>query len=266
MRLSVSHTTSYYYDSPVDYGLQQVRLTPKESRGQSIADWDMRIEGGRKELEFTDSHANLVTLVSAERGTSRVVITINGVVETSDSTGVVGPHSGAMALWAFRRPTSLTKPGGKLRKLLKKMGQDHESELARAHALSSLILEQLPYEIGQTDAETTVEQALSANGGVCQDHAHIFITAMRELGHPARYVSGYLMMNDRDEQDATHGWAEAYFDDIGWVGFDISNGYSPDERYVRVATGFDYKDASPISGMRYGGREENMIVQLQVQQ
>src|SRR3546814_19864212 len=62
------------------------------------------------------------------------------------------------------------------------------------------------------------------------DHAHIFIAAMRHLGHPARYVSGYLMMNDRTRQDATHGWAEAHFEHIGWIGFDVSNGHSPDRR------------------------------------
>jgi transglutaminase-like putative cysteine protease len=103
-------------------------------------------------------------------------------------------------------------------------------------------------------------------GGVCQDHAHIFITAMRLLGYPSRYVSGYLMMNDREEQDATHAWAEAHLDGIGWVGFDVSNGYSPDDRYIRVATGLDYKDASPMTGMRFGNNTEHLAVQLQVQQ
>ena len=52
----------------------------------------------------------------------------------------------------------------------------------------------------------------------------------------------------------------------GWVGFDASNGHSPDERYIRVATGLDYNEASPVSGMRYGPTGESMIVQLQVQQ
>jgi len=105
--------------------------------------------------------------------------------------------------------------------------------------------------------------------GVCQDHAQIMITAARELGHPARYVSGYLMMTDRIDQDATHAWAEVHMDDIGWVGFDVSNGYSPDERYVRVATGLDYRDAAPISGLRIdnsAGGNETMQVSIQVQQ
>ena len=74
------------------------------------------------------------------------------------------------------------------------------------------------------------------------------------------------MMNDRVEQEASHAWAEAYIDGIGWVGFDVSNGISPDERYIRVATGLDYKEAAPISGMRFGDGGETMVVTLQVQQ
>ena len=73
-------------------------------------------------------------------------------------------------------------------------------------------------------------------------------------------------MNDRDEQDATHAWAEAFVEDLGWVGFDVSNGISPDERYVRLATGADYADAAPISGLRYGDASEALAVSVQVQQ
>ena len=101
---------------------------------------------------------------------------------------------------------------------------------------------------------------------MCQDHAHVFIAAARLMGYPARYVSGYLMMNDRVHQDASHAWAEAYVDMLGWVGFDVSNGISPDPRYVRVATGRDYREAAPISGLRFGAGGEAMSIDIQVQQ
>ena len=87
------------------------------------------------------------------------------------------------------------------------------------------------------------------------------------MGFPARYVSGYLMMNDRIEQEASHAWAEVHVDPLGWVGFDISNGISPDERYVRVATGLDYAEAAPITGIHLGeGGGENLHVAIEVQQ
>tara|TARA_R110002095_G_scaffold44996_1_gene40469 strand:- start:492 stop:716 length:225 start_codon:yes stop_codon:yes gene_type:complete len=74
------------------------------------------------------------------------------------------------------------------------------------------------------------------------------------------------MMDDRVDQDASHAWAEAHIDGLGWVGFDVSNGISPDERYVRVATGLDSRDAAPIIGTRLGSANESMIVSLQIQQ
>jgi hypothetical protein len=46
----------------------------------------------------------------------------------------------------------------------------------------------------------------------------------------------------------------------------VSNGHSPDSRYIRVASGLDYMDAAPVSGMRFGVSVESMAVQLQVQQ
>lgn len=267
MRLSVEHTTHYQYDAPVGYALQQVRLTPKDRPGQqTVQDWTIEVEGGERQLHYTDHHGNGVDLIAVHGGVDELVIRCRGVVELLTFDGVIGPHRGAMPLWTFLRPTPLTRAGRGVRALTASLGRDFASDIERAHALSALIVERLVYRIGATDAETTAEQALGGDGGVCQDHAHIFIAAMRHLGHPARYVSGYLRMDDRTHQDATHAWAEAHFDHIGWIGFDVSNGHSPDQRYIRVATGLDYRDAAPVRGMRYGAAQENLVVQLQVQQ
>jgi transglutaminase-like putative cysteine protease len=267
MRLAVEHITHYQYDAPVGYALQQLRLTPKERAGQQhVHEWTIEIEGGERQLHYTDHHGNDVDLIAVRGGVRELVIRCRGDVELVTFDGVIGPNRGAMPLWSFLRPTPLTRAGRQVRALTAGLGRDFASDIERAHALSALILDRLAYRIGFTDAETSAEQALGSAGGVCQDHAHIFIAAMRHLGHPARYVSGYLMMDDRTHQDATHAWAEAHFDHIGWIGFDISNGQSPDQRYIRVATGLDYRDAAPVRGMRYGAAQENLVVQLQVQQ
>ncbi|WP_368073612.1 transglutaminase family protein [Tateyamaria omphalii] len=170
-----------------------------------------------------------------------------------------------MPLWLFRRSTSLTKVGARVRTLIDAAPREGAA-VDRLHALSSLVLEAVPYSTDQAASDLSAEDVMEAGHGVCQDHAHIFVTAARALGFPARYVSGYLMMNDRVDQDASHAWAEAHIDNLGWVGFDISNGISPDARYVRVATGLDYRDAAPISGLRYGNAAEDMSVSLKVQQ
>ena len=139
-------------------------------------------------------------------------------------------------------------------------------DLNELHALSATILNMAPYQTAKTNVATSAEEALAMQSGVCQDHAQIFIAAARQAGMPARYVSGYLLMDDTTHQDASHAWAEVHVEHLGWVGFDVSNGISPDERYVRLATGRDSKDASPISGLRVGNSVEAMNVSLDILQ
>ena len=266
MRLRIHHQTNYDYDAPVQYALQQLRLRPKPDHGQKILAWNLVIEGGRLELEFEDQHHNHVDLVGIDPGHHQVRIICEGEVETTDNAGVIGLHKGFAPLWLFEQSTPLTKTGPQVRRLVKQLGADFDSDISRLHALARLILDNVAYQADRTHSQTTAEEALAVGHGVCQDHAHIFITAARLLGFPARYVSGYLLMTDRVEQDASHAWAEAYLDEIGWIGFDISNGLSPDERYVRIATGLDDRDAAPIAGLRFGDSSESMLVSVQVEQ
>lgn len=266
MRLNISHVTKYQYDTDVPYALQQLRMTPKSRAGQSVVNWEITVEGGRKELEFDDQHNNRVALVSIEPNRPDISFHCEGVVETTDNSGVIGKHGGFTPVWLFSRPTDLTRPGPLVRDLVKQLGNSTGDGINHLHALSNAIAHCVRYETRMTHAETTAEEALGSGSGVCQDHAHIFVTAARLMGFPARYVSGYLMMDDRVDQDASHAWVEAHIEGIGWIGFDVSNGISPDERYVRVATGLDYKDAAPVSGVRFGDSAESMDVTLQVQQ
>ena len=266
MRLQISHLTRYEYDEPIPYGLQQVRLRPMTRAHQTVLRWTLRIEGGHEEARFNDQHMNVVDLIRIEPDASAISLVCEGEVETSDEAGVVGPHEGAAPLWYFRNGTELTAAGPEIRALAKSFKPSSGEELAGFHDLSRQISQTVTYGGGETHAGSTAEEALEAGQGVCQDHAQILISAARHLGYPARYVSGYLMMNDRVEQDASHAWAEVFLDHIGWVGFDVSNGISPDERYVKIATGLDYVEAAPVSGVTYGGGAESMLVSLQVQQ
>ncbi len=268
MRISIRHSTSYHFDQPVPYALQRLRLMPKHSAGQQVLSWNMRVEGGTCEVEYDDPHLNHVALVRVSEGVEQVHIECTGEVETDpDFHGVVGKHRGFTPLWLFNRPTPLTEVGPEVRALAARARAfETETDISRLHELSRLVLSSVAYEVGATHAATTAEEAARQGQGVCQDHAHIFIAAARLLGYPARYVSGYLFMEGRPEQEAGHGWAEAHVDALGWVGFDISNGISPDERYVRVATGRDYADAAPIRSMSFGARDHSMVVSLTVDQ
>lgn len=266
MRLSISHTTRYVFAEPVMHALQRLRLTPKATQGQEILSWEMEYENARTELVYDDQHFNTVTLVSVEQGAREVVISCKGVVDTQDNAGIIGHHSGHLPLWSFLAQTRLTRPGAKMRALVRDLECAPDGKLDFLHALSCRIRETVEYRAGSTGVTTTAEEAVGVGRGVCQDHAQIFIGAAREMDIPARYVSGYLMMNDRIEQEATHAWAEAHLDEIGWVGFDISNGISPDARYVRVATGSDYRDAAPITGVSFGVASQDLHVDVAVEQ
>jgi hypothetical protein len=237
---------------------------PVNNIQQTVQNWDIEIEGGKKELSFDDHHGNRTFTVGLNPGNSSIIVKASGTVETHDSSGILGFVHGCLPLWHFRQFTKRTKAGKGIRTLSKII--DANDQLSSLHELSREILSIASYQKGQTFVDTIAEDALSLGSGVCQDHSQIFISATRQAGIPARYVSGYLMMNDRIEQEATHAWAEAYIDKLGWVGFDVSNGISPDERYVRIATGLDSKGASPISGIRLGSAVESMIVTLQIQQ
>lgn len=266
MRLSIRHSTSYRFAEPVQHGVQKLRLTPKETQGQKILNWDMEYEGGIEQLSYDDQNFNTVTLLRVDEGVREVVVSCVGTVQTEDNAGVIGKHAGHLPLWAFLGQTKLTKPGPKVRQLVSQVERSEDGMVSTLHNLSSMIREQVTYCTGTTQVTTTAEEAATKGEGVCQDHAHIFIGAARMLDIPARYVSGYLMMDDRIEQEATHAWAEAYVQGLGWVGFDISNGISPDPRYVRVATGRDYRDAAPITGISFGGIEQDLTVTLAVEQ
>lgn len=266
MRLAIRHTTRYRFDQPVHHGLQRLRLTPKATQGQQILEWTMEYQGAREELSYDDQNHNHVTLISVDEGALDVVVTCHGLVQTEDKAGVIGHHAGHLPLWAFLGQTDLTRPGPRLRALLAGLGREPHDTVGTLHALSSAIRDQVEYATGHTEVTTTSEEALTAAKGVCQDHAHIFIAAARYIDVPARYVSGYLLLDDRVDQEAAHAWAEAWVEGLGWVGFDISNGISPDPRYVRVATGRDYRDAAPITGISYGGVAQDLQVELAVEQ
>jgi transglutaminase-like putative cysteine protease len=266
MRLAIRHTTRYTFGDPVAHALQRMRLTPKHTQGQVVLNWSMDFENAKRELEYEDQHHNTATLVSVEPGAREVTVTCQGTVETLDHAGVIGRHTGHLPLWSFLSQTPLTKPGARLRQLVRALDYGEARKLEFLHALSATIRGEVAYVTGSTGVTTTAEQAIELGCGVCQDHTHIFVGAARSVGVPARYVSGYLMMNDRIEQEATHAWAEAHVEGLGWVGFDISNGISPDPRYVRVATGRDYRDAAPITGIVFGSATSDLQVAVAVEQ
>jgi transglutaminase-like putative cysteine protease len=85
--------------------------------------------------------------------------------------------------------------------------------------------------------------------------AHLLIGALRHVGVPARYVSGYL----HPRPDAaigepaagdSHAWVEWWLG--AWAGHDPTNAADVTEQHVIVGTGRDYGDVPPIKGIVAG--------------
>ncbi|PZM14149.1 transglutaminase family protein [Rhizobium tubonense] len=263
MRLKINHVTEYRYDEPSQFSLQRLRLTPLSGAGQTVIDWSLKVEGARTEVEYDDQFGNRISLVSHDGDQDSTRIVATGEVETHDLNGITGVHTGFCPLWLFLRDTPLTKAGKLTKELIR--GVSGESDVGRMHSLMGAIHQTVEYLPGSSDTETTSEQALERKSGVCQDHAHIFISAARAMRFPARYVSGYLLMEGTVDQAATHAWGEVHIAGLGWVGFDPANDVCPDDRYVRIATGLCYRDAAPVSGMRIGTPGENLTVTVSVE-
>ena len=264
MQLKISHVTEYVYAQPVRYALQRLRLTPQNSALQKVQSWKTEVEGGKVEARYIDHFGNVVELVSASRDTEAIRVVASGIVETYDKIGVSGPHKAYMPLWLYQRESALTKPGKMIRELARSI--EKGEPLDQLHGLKTALHQAMAYVPGATQTKTAAEDALASGKGVCQDHAQAFAAAARVMGFPARYVSGYLMMEETPDQAASHAWAEAHVDGLGWVGFDPANDISPDDRYVHIAYGLDYKDAAPISGIRTGSGEEQLAVRITVEQ
>ena len=266
MRVSIDHTTTYRFDEPIGGGLQELRLTPRDNRGQRAEAWTVEVSGGSHEVAFRDHHANKVTLISLDAGVDHAEVRCTGIVETTDTNGIVATHLGHAPKWLYQRSTDLTTAGSGVEALLAEFDHSSDDAVGRMHALSAHVRAAVDYDPGWTSVATTAEDALAAGHGVCQDHSHLFLAAARKLGMAARYVSGYLVVDGNAAHAATHAWAEVWIESLGWLGLDVSNGISPDDRYVRLAVGLDYREAAPVSGIRFGDGEEALDVAVQIQQ
>lgn len=264
MRIAVEHVTRYSYEEEVSYGIQSLRLTPAGFAGQKIIDW--RIES-RPESVMTvsrDGFGNIVSLLTVTVPHREIEIKANGAVEVEDCHGVVHGLADFVPLRVYLKTTPLTAPDGGIGDLLGSVGA--KEKIPILHDLMSRIRDDVEYLPGVTSVGTSAAEALTSGKGVCQDHAHIFIAAARAAAIPARYVTGYILLDGLETAEAHHAWAEAWVEGLGWVGFDVANRICPNDRYVRMAVGLDAKDAAPVRGLRRGGDREVLEVEVKVAQ
>ena len=263
MRLEVNHRTTYHFD-PVMRGVaQSLRLWPSLFEGQTVLNWFVDVAGAHRGTQFRDGAGDYIETATLLGDVDRVDITVQGVVETTDLSGVLRGHREKIPPMAYLRTGAFTKADGAIRELASAAVKGADSSLAAAHALANAIGNAIQYVSGETDSKTTAAEALEKGRGVCQDHAHALIAAALSQDMPARYVTGYLHA-EGDIAEASHAWAEIHVADLGWVGFDASNGVCPDERYIRLGSGYDAVDAAPIRGVAQGAGAETLDVDVSV--
>jgi transglutaminase-like putative cysteine protease len=266
MKLFVRHATSYRYANPMRMLVQSLRLTPSRFDGQKVLSWQVQAQGAKIGASFRDGAGDLIETASVRGRVDQMTIEVSGTVNTSDLSGVLRGHRESVPPAAYLRPSRATLPDVALTELARDAvaATGEGRALDRAHALAAAVSEAIAYAPGETEAGTTASEALAKGKGVCQDHAHALISVAHLNDIPARYVVGYLFSEAAEE--ASHAWAELWVDGLGWVGFDAANECCPDDRYIRLCSGYDAQDAAPIRGIASGDETESMEVDVAVQQ
>ncbi|MEO8756150.1 MAG: transglutaminase family protein [Devosia sp.] len=236
MKLSVHHTLTFSLGTPAR-AVQHVMLTALDSPQQKVERWSIDMPGIADAAILRDAFGNQAHLVSQVKPELEMVVTVTGIVETTDKSGVLGRLESDRRPGLFRRPTDATKADPSLIEGLK----DGTDRIALFHELMGRVHERLSAS-APMQAQGTQSQA-QGKAAVAVDFAHGFIGAARGLGLPARYVTGYLLEKN---VSSFHAWAEAWDDGLGWIGFDAMYDVCPADSYIRIATGLDAIGTMPI--------------------
>lgn len=268
MRIRICHATTYRYDAPVKSVTQVLRLTPRNHDGQYVVSWHIDVSADCLLHQQEDSFGNITHIFTVDGRLAELRIAVEGEVDTQDTNGVVTGAVERFPPELFLRDTPLTQADGALTELAAiAQAAAGESRLALLHHLLATLHRDIVFDTDPTHPATTAAAAYALGRGVCQDITHIFIAAARAADIPARYIGGHFYRSDGvTAQEAGHAWAEAYVDNLGWIGFDPTNGICTTDAHVRVAMGLDYLGAAPVRGTRYGGMGETMTVEVHVDQ
>ncbi|MBR7744162.1 transglutaminase family protein [Phycicoccus sp. BSK3Z-2] len=262
-RYRIVHTTALAYDGPVRSAHNELRMTPLNEAGQTTLENRIRIRPMTWSNVYRDHWGTHVMAMESLAEHTRLDIE---AISTVEKTPVEQP--GAASDWsAVRDPSvqdrlyewlmlaTLTRPGEGVAALAE-AARSRPTPRAAAEELCRVVREEMTYKPGSTGVHSSGEEAWADRAGVCQDFAHITIGALRSLGVPARYVSGYLVPRRDLEVGETaigesHAWVE--FWDDAWVPADPTNGVAVDVEHVVVARGRDYEDVPPFKGVYSGG-------------
>jgi transglutaminase-like putative cysteine protease len=267
MRLRIAHSSVYRYDPPAAGVIQVLRLTPRNHDGQYVGRWRIDVVPDARLAAHEDAFGNITHVFTADGPLEQLRVEVDGEVETQNANGVVRGTVERFPPSLFLRDTALTQADGAIRDFAQTIRAANGGVvLAELHGLLDRLFEDIAGDAA-SPAPVNAAEAFASKRGAPKDLAHVFIGAARSLGIPARYVRGYYRSADNAaEADTGHAWVEAHVPDLGWVGFDPSNGCCPTDGHVRVAIGLDSLGAAAVRGTRLGVGAETLAVAIKVDQ
>jgi len=287
MRYKVSHIIRVDYDPPVRLAHFNLRLEPIAWPRQRVEDYELAIEplpDLREERSgaypFHLTRAEIVKPIATLEVRSTFIadvgeaeldlapgMTIAEVARAAPAVRDIGLLSPAHYLFPSRLLPMVPEITAWARPFLPADGDCLNSALALARTIQALF----DYDTKATEADTPVAEAFAIRRGVCQDFAHVLIVALRAVGLPAAYVSGYLRTYPPPGQqrlvgaDAMHAWVAVWCGpQRGWVGVDPTNGVLASADHLVVALGRDHSDISPIDGVFVGGASQKTFNSVDV--
>jgi transglutaminase-like putative cysteine protease len=267
MRIRIAHSTVYRYDPPAAGAIQVLRLSPRNHEGQYVVRWRIDVSPDARLAAHEDAFGNNTHVFTADGPLDELRVEVDGEVETQNTDGVVRGTVERFPPSLFLRDTTLTESDAAICEFAQTIRAAGTGQiLAELHALLDRLHAELAYDLGPARAWTNAREAFARKSGSAADLTHIFIGAAHSLGIPARFVAGYFHQPETGVEQSGHAWAEAYVDDLGWVGFDPANGFCPMDAHVRVAVGLDALGAAPLRGTRYGVGAETLEIAIKVDQ
>ncbi len=269
-RIRVVHETGYSYSAPVHESYNEVRLTPRSDNRQNVIVSRVETTPPTRSYRYTDYWGTTVTAFDLHAPHTELAVTGTSVVETADALaparsatweelGSVAVTDRYTEMLGFTDYVVRDRDLSRAAKALKRGKEPADAVLAACR----WVREHLEYQQGTTGVHTNAVEAWETRKGVCQDFVHLTLLLVREMGIPARYVSGYLLPRAETEIKETvrgqsHAWIEAWTG--GWWGHDPTNDIEIGHRHVGVAVGRDYADVSPLKGIYSGGESAALEV------
>ena len=282
MFYAIRHLTRFRYNRPISQSMLEVRMHPRSEGAQRSFTFRLSINPRARIFSFQDHLGNLVhhfDVPQRHRELSIVADSLVSVEDTPDLRASLAPDAwmelAAMVAegdyWELLTPSHFARQTPLLEALMRDLDVDAprgRDPLTLVREVNAGIYRAFDYVRRATAVNSPIDASLSSRQGVCQDFAHIMIAAVRSLGIPCRYVSGYLYHgsehHDRSAEGATHAWVEALLPRLGWVGFDPTNDLVAGSRHIRTAVGRDYADVPPTVGTMKGRVETELQVRVRV--